>query len=179
MSDPVVTPEFRMSFPYVLSPDKKDKYSLTMLFPEGADLSELKALAKAALKEKWGDNLPKGLRSPFRDQGEKDYEGYEPGCIFTSARSQSMPGVINAKGKKIIDSSEIYPGCYGRAEVTAYAYDVDGNKGVAFGLNHVMKTRDGDQLGGGAGNPTDAFASYIDSGASKESKATNTDDLFD
>lgn len=155
MADIVMTPEFRVSFPAVFKPKRQKgdatsepKYGLTMLFPKGADLSKLKAAAQEAVREKWGDKPPKNLRSPFRDQGEKEYEGYEEGAVFVSASSKQKPGLVDRQRQDIIDETEFYPGCYARATIRAFAYDNNGNKGVAFGLNNVQKLRDGDPLGG-------------------------------
>ena len=155
MADTVMTPEFRVSFPAVFKPKRQKgdatsepKYGLTMLFPKGADLSKLKRAAEEAVKEKWGDKPPKNLRSPFRDQGEKEYEGYVEGAVFVSASSKQKPGLVDRQRQDIIDETEFYPGCYARATLRAFAYDNNGNKGVAFGLNNVQKLRDGDPLGG-------------------------------
>lgn len=155
MADILMTPEFRVSFPAVFKPKRQKgdatsepKYGLTMLFPKGADLSKLKAAAQEAVKEKWGDKPPKNLRSPFRDQGEKEYEGYVEGAVFVSASSKQKPGLVDRQRQDIIDETEFYPGCYARATIRAFAYDNNGNKGVAFGLNNVQKLRDGDPLGG-------------------------------
>jgi len=55
----VMTPEFRMSFPKLFKAEKNDlngkmEFSVTALFPKGADLSKLKAAAHAACVKKWG-----------------------------------------------------------------------------------------------------------------------------
>ena len=157
MADVIMTPEFRCSFPAVFkarsskSDDGSDgtpKYGITMLFAKDADLSKLKAAAKEAAKEKWGDKIPKNLRSPFRDQGDKELEGYVEGCVFITASSLQKPGLVDRNREDIIDETEFYAGCYARATVRAFAYDKKGNKGVAFGLNNVQKLRDGESLSG-------------------------------
>jgi len=156
MATKVMTPEFRVSFPHVFraraaEEGQEPKFSITMLFPKDADLSKLEAAAKDAIKEKWGDKPPKKLRSPFRDQAEKDeYEGYEEGAIFVNATSKSRPGLVDRDVQAIIDEAEFYAGCYARATINAFAYDVKGNRGVAFGLQNIQKLRDGDPLGGRA-----------------------------
>lgn len=159
MTDNVMTPEFRVSYPYLLSPQqpmansasKDPKYSVVMLFPKNADISKLKAAATAAIAEKWGADKakwPKGLRSPFRNQGEKSSEGYVDGAIFVTATSKQKPGVVDASVQPVIDPSQIYAGCYARATVRAYAYSQQGNNGVAFGLQNFQKLREGDSLSG-------------------------------
>lgn len=155
-SETVMTPEFRVSYPNIFEPklnelSGKMEYSLVALFTKGADLSALKKAAEAAIVEKWGADKtkwPKNLRSPFRDQGEKESDGYVPGAIFVTLKSNQKPGVVDANVQPIIDPSQIYAGCYGRATVRAYAYSNKGNNGVAFGLQNFQKTRDGESLTG-------------------------------
>lgn len=161
-----LTPRFRVSFPNVFRPGKamnageEGKYSITALFAKDTDLSVLKKAAKEAAEEKWGTDQskwPKNLRLPFRDQGEKEFEGYEPGCIFITATSKQRPGLVDAKVQDIIEEKDFYPGCYARATVRAFAYDQKGNRGVAFGLQNVQKVADGEPLGGRT-RATDDFA---------------------
>lgn len=158
MPDNVMTPEFRVSYPFIFRPGKamdpgqEPKYSVTMLFPPKADLSALKAAAKAAVVEKWGSDQakwPKGLRLPFRDQGEKDDKsGYVKGAAFIVATSKQRPGLVDAAVQDIIEEREFYAGCYARATIRPFVYDIKGNKGVAFGLQNVQKLREGEPLGG-------------------------------
>ena len=42
----------------------------------------------------------------------------------------------------------MYSGCYVYASVNFYAYNTSGNKGIAAGLNNVLKVADGEPLGG-------------------------------
>lgn len=173
MADKIITPEFRVSFPMVFSPKKGEyedsktafeRYELTMLFDAGADLSTLKAAAKAAAVEKWGDNMPKKLRTPFLDAGEMDYDGYEEGMTFVRLSSNQKPGVVDKNVQPILDKSEFYAGCYARASVTATAYESKDpktgavqNRGVKFYLGNVQKVRDGEPFGKGHSNPEDDF----------------------
>lgn len=171
---PVVTPEFRISYPNLFTPKKnklngKDEYSCTALFKKGADLSKLKAAAKLATEEKWGKDpkkWPANLRSPFRDQAEKAKEvdgnrvlpdGHEEGAIFMNFKALKAPGVVDSKVQDILDESEIYAGCYVRASVNVFAYDQLGNRGISFGLQNIQKLRDGEPLGTRS-RPQDAFS---------------------
>jgi len=163
----VVTPEFRLSYPYLFEPREntlsgKMEYSVTALFPKGANMAVLEAAARAAIEEKWGSDpkkWPKQLRSPFRKQEERAKEdesgntilpdGYVEGAIFINLKASKLaPKIVDRKVKPITDESKVYPGCYGVASVTAFAYDQKGNKGVSFGLNGIQITRDGDSLSG-------------------------------
>jgi len=159
MADNVPTPEFRASFVYIFTPQKAmeagkpDKFTCTMLFALGADLSKMKKAATEALQEKFGARLndpafKARLRSPFRDQGEKSYDGYVPGAIFVTATSKDRPGLVDQNLNDIIDPSQFYSGAYARATVRAFAYDKAGNVGVSFGLQNIQKLRDGESLSG-------------------------------
>ena len=49
-----------------------------------------------------------------------------------------------------MDKEEFYSGCYGRASINFYAFNVSGNKGIAAGLNNLQKLEDGERLSGGS-----------------------------
>lgn len=164
-TEKVLTPEFRVSFPAVFTPrsamdNAEPKYSVVMLFPKSADLSKLKAIAKAAIVEKWGDKIPKDLRSPFRDGDDKELDGYA-GHIFITASSKMKPGLVNGNREAIINVDEFYAGCYARATVNAFAYDRNGNRGVAFGLQNIQKLREGEPFSGKT-KPEDDFDAVSD-----------------
>ena len=178
----VMTPPFRVSFPNVfrakaIKEGDEPKFSISMLFDDGTDLTEMKKAAKEAIKAKWGDKPPKGLRSPFRKGEEKaQFEGYEEGIIFVSANSKNKPGLVNRKNEDIISEEEFYAGCYARATLLAFAYDTMGNKGVTFLLNNIQKLKEGDPLSGKtkASDDFDAFEDedldddFMDEGSSSE-----------
>lgn len=176
----LITPEGRVSFPHVFERSEySDKYEMTLVFPEGTDLSELKEAAAAAAREKWGDKLPANIRTPFRKASEKEIydEHFEPDDIFISFRSSnSRPGVVDSSLKPILDKADFYPGCWARVSANAYAYSHKGNKGVAFGLNNVLKVRDDDSFGGSNSKPEVDFEDF-----KTGDNATNTgsvDDIF-
>ena len=41
----------------------------------------------------------------------------------------------------------VYSGCYARVSLNFYAFNSNGNKGVACGLGNIQKIRDGEPLG--------------------------------
>ena len=49
---------------------------------------------------------------------------------------------------EILDSSELYSGIIGRASINFYAFNSNGNRGIACGLNNIQKLSDGTPLGG-------------------------------
>ncbi len=162
----VVTPEFRVAFPNVFRAKRndlsgKDEYSVVALFKKGENLDALKKAAAAALEKKFGTDKkkwPKNLKTPFRDQADRAKEdestgkttlpkGYEEGAVYLNLRTNQQPGLLNRNKEEILDQSEFYGGCYAMASINAYAYNQKGNAGVAFGLMHVLKTKDGEPFG--------------------------------
>lgn len=153
----VITPMFRVSFPQVFKPkafeSQEPKYSIVMLFDKKADLKALRLAAENAATEKWGDKTkwPKTLRLPFKDGNEKaQLPGYED-TIVVSASSQAKyrPGVVDQARSPITEEDgTFYAGCYARAQLLAFAYDMAGNKGVSFALQNVQKMKDGEPFSG-------------------------------
>ena len=154
----VITGEVRFSYLKVWEPesinDSDPKYSVSILIPK-TDTQTIKAINKAieAAKQagiaKFGGKIPPVMKLPLRDgdQERPDDENYA-GCYFVNANCKNQPGLVYKNGQRIIDSTELYSGCYGRASINFYAFNSNGNKGIACGLNNLMKTRDGDPLGG-------------------------------
>jgi len=188
-TQPIVTPEFRLSFPNLVTPQSfeggRPTFSITMLFPKDADISALKDLAREAATKRWGtdqDEWPKGMRLPFRDGDEKSYAGYED-CTYVraSANEDRKPGTVDAAGQPIINPGvDLYGGCYARAYVNAFAYDKAGNRGVAFGLIHVQKLRDGDAFGASAAPASEVFGTVpgAESGEGVGNTAEPQNDIF-
>ena len=89
------------------------------------------------------------IRTPLRD-GDKDRPDDEvyKGCWFINANSDTAPGIVDADRQPILTRSEMYSGVKGRASINLYAYNVNGNRGVACGLNNLQKISDGTPLGG-------------------------------
>ena len=93
--------------------------------------------------------MPSNLKTPLRD-GDVDREDDEAyaDSYFINANSKIKPGIVDADLEPIMDQSEFYSGCYGRVSLTFYAFNVNGNRGIAAGLQNIMKTDDGEPLGG-------------------------------
>jgi hypothetical protein len=153
MAKKIMTPEFRISFPKLFEPgefDGKLTYSIVMLFPKDADLSALKDAIVTTAEAKWPGKV-KGKKMPFKDGNERDYEDYQD-MIEVKASTKAefgKPVVVDRNRDEILDPSEIYSGCWCRAQVTPYAYDMPVNKGIALGLVAVQKVRDDKSIGGG------------------------------
>lgn len=158
----VITPEAIISYPHIFEPQtppgaNEPVYSCALVFADDVDLTNMKAAASAVAKEKWGDKareMLKGgkIRMPFREDGEE--KGYPVGSTFMNVKSKQQPGVVsiyadeNGKPAVISDPSAIYPGAIVKASLRAYAYDVNGNRGVSFSLGNIQKVRDGQRMDG-------------------------------
>ena len=148
------------------------KYSVSLIIPKSdtATVAKIKAAIQAAYEE--GQSKLKGngktvpplsaIKNPLRDGDlEKPDDAAYAGCYFVNANSATAPGVVDADRQPIIERSEVYSGVYGRASINFYAFNVNGNRGIACGLNNLQKIRDGEPLGGKASAESD-FATEDD-----------------
>ena len=135
------------------------KYSVSLIIPKSdkATVQKIKAAIEAAYKE--GEAKLKGngrtapslasLKTPLRDGDidRPDDPAYE-NAFFINANSASAPGIVDSDRQPVIDRSEVYSGVYGRASINFYAFNSNGNKGIACGLNNLQKIKDSEPLGG-------------------------------
>lgn len=141
------------------------KYSICLLIPkeDKEGVAKIKKAIDAAVQEgvssEWGGKMPKNLKLPLRDGDEEradeapEYEG----MLFMNATSKTKPGIVDRDRNEILDPDEVYSGCWGRASINFYAFDSNGNRGVACGLNHVQKLKDGERLGAARASAEDDF----------------------
>ncbi|CQR74991.1 hypothetical protein SOV_34970 [Sporomusa ovata DSM 2662] len=154
----VVTGKVRFSYANVWEPKSinggDEKYSVSLIVPKAdtKTIADIKAAIEQAKKDgvsKFGGKVPANLKLPLRDGDvdRPDDEAYKD-CYFINANSKDRPGIVDKKVKPILDQSELYSGCYGRASITFYAFNQNGNKGIACGLQNLQKLADGESLGG-------------------------------
>ena len=172
----VITGLCRWSYVNVLQPKALNggnpKYSILLIIPKSdtKTIQKIQAAIQAAYDYEQsklkgsGKSVPKlsTLKTPLRDGDEEhpDDEVYA-NSYFLNAGSVTKPGIVDASCQPIIDQTEIYSGCYGRASLNFYAFNVNGNKGIACGLNNLQKIRDGEPLGGKS-RAEDDFAEFDD-----------------
>ena len=135
------------------------KYFVSLNIPQSdtKTLEKIRAAIQAAYEE--GQSKLKGngrsvpalsaLKTPLRDGDAErpDDEAYA-NSYFVNANSGTAPGIVDADRNPILERSEVYSGVYGRASINFYAFNSNGNKGIACGLNNLQKIRDGEPLGG-------------------------------
>ena len=144
--------------------DETAKFSVTVNFDPAAQktkaFKKLKAAVEKTTENKWGDNRPRKLRTPFLTTDDVDPvpDGIEDGDVFIRLNSTSRPEVVDRNVEPVLDLDKVYSGCYGIVNVQCYPWEhPTGGKGVSFGLGPVQKTRDGDPLGGVAKPAAKAF----------------------
>ena len=145
--------------PYVPAGETKGKYMTNVLIPkqdnESIEAKKTIKFIQQAIEEakkegtisKWGGKEPKKLDLPLRDGDEKDDDVYED-TFYLNAKCATSPGILAPDKTPLLDEDEMYSGVYAAVSVTFYPYDVNGNRGVACGLNNVWKIMDGERLGG-------------------------------
>ncbi|MEG2055109.1 MAG: DUF2815 family protein [Clostridia bacterium] len=159
----IITGECRLSYATLWEPKSINggapKYSVSLIIPKSdtKTVAKIKTAIEAAYRE--GGAKLKGsgkstpplatIKHPLRDGDieRPDDEAYA-NSYFVNANSSSAPGIVDLNREQIMTHSEIYSGVYGRASINFYAFNTNGNKGIACGLNNIQKTRDGESLGG-------------------------------
>ena len=155
----VITGKVRFSYAHVWEPvaneeGGKAKYSVALLIPKSdkKTVAAIHAAVEAAKQQgkvsKFGGKIPANLKLPLRDGDEErpDDEVYANN-YFVNASAATKPGIVDRNRNAIMDKDEFYSGCYGVASVNFYPFTMSGNKGVACGLNNLMKLADGEPLG--------------------------------
>ena len=148
------------------------KFSVSLIIPKSdtKTVAKIKAAIEAAYHE--GESKLKGngrsvpalsvIKTPLRDgDTERPDDPAYANSYFVNANSATAPGIVDADRQVILDRSEVYSGVYGRASINFYAFNSDGNRGIACGLNNLQKIRDGEPLGGKA-RAEDDFATDND-----------------
>ena len=142
------------------------KFSVSLIVPKSdtATVAKVKAAIEAAYKE--GESKLKGngrtvpalsvIKNPLRDGDiERPDDPAYANAYFINANSATAPGIVDAACNPIMNRSEVYSGVYGRASISFYAFNANGNKGIACGLNNLQKISDGEPLGGKASADSD------------------------
>ena len=171
-STKVITGVVRLSYEHVWEPasvnGSNPKYSVSLIIPK-SDTKTIAAINQAidnAIRDgaaKFGGKIPpKGaLKLPLRDgDTEREDEAYRD-AYFINANSTTAPQIVDRSVQPILDRSEVYSGCYARVSINFYAFNSNGNRGIACGLGNIQKVRDGEPLGGKT-SAADDFATDLD-----------------
>lgn len=156
----VVTGRVRLSYCHVWEPNSiqgsKPKYSVSLIIDK-ADTTTITKIEKAidaaidAGVGKFGGKKPNkaSLKLPLRDGDIERDDPAHANAMFVNANSITAPQVVDAALNPILDRAEVYSGCYARVSLSFYAFNTNGNRGIACGLGNIQKIDDGEPLGGG------------------------------
>ncbi len=142
------------------------KYSVSLIVPKSdtKTVAKIKAAIQAAYEEGQGKLKGNGksvpplatIKSPLRDGDiERPDDPAYANAYFINANSATAPGIVDADRNPVLNRSEVYSGVYGRASINLYAYNANGNRGIACGLNNLQLLRAGEPLGGKASAESD------------------------
>lgn len=148
------------------------KFSVSLIIPKSdtVTVQKIKAAIQAAYEEGQaklkgnGRSVPPltAIKTPLRDgDTERPDDPAYANSYFINANSATAPDIVDADCNPILTRSEVYSGVYGRASINFYAFNSNGNKGIACGLNNLQKIRDGEPLGGKSSAASD-FATDVD-----------------
>lgn len=157
MSTKVSTPEI-CRFSYVNLVEAKlapgattPKFGMSVIIPKSNKktiraIEDAISAAEEAGRDKFGKKWV-AKKLPLRDgDKEREDEAYAD-SFFLNANSNNRPGMVDKKVQPILDPKEIKSGDWGNVSLNFYPFNVNGNAGIAVGLNHVQKVKDGEPLG--------------------------------
>ncbi len=156
----------RISFANIWEPKSingsEEKYSVSCLIPKSdkKTLAKIHAAIEAARElgknKKWGGKIPPNLKVPLRDGDidRPDDENYAD-TMFLNATSKDAPQIVDRKVQPILDPMECGSGDYCNVSVNFYAFNANGNRGVAAGLGNIQLIKHGERLAGKASAASD------------------------
>ena len=173
----ITGPNTRWSYANVWEPKSiiggTPKYSISLIIPKSdtVTVAKIKAAIEAAYQE--GQAKLKGnaksvpalslIKNPLRDGDvERPDDPAYADSYFINANSATAPGIVDADRNPVLTRSEVYSGVYGRASISFYAFNSNGNRGIACGLNNLQLLRAGEPLGGKASAESDFATDSFD-----------------
>ena len=172
----VTGPETRFSYCQVWEPTAINggtpKYSISLIIPKSdkVTVTKIRKAIEAAYNDGAGKLRGNGktvpplssIKTPLRDGDieRPDDEAYA-NAWFINANSTTAPGIVDKACEPILDKSLVYSGVYGRAAITFYAFNSNGNRGIACGLQNLQLIRAGEPLGSKS-SPEDDFGDIED-----------------
>lgn len=165
-SSTVITPKARFSYVNIwqaraFEQGDNPKFTITLIFNKSDDLTELRQAHDQVIATDFPDGVPYGAKDPFLVDGAVRYPNdpyYADKLLLNCSQSEDRPPqVVDATNTIITDKSQLYSGCFGHAMISFYGY-FGGSKGVSCSIHGVMKTDDGENLGGESVNAQAGFA---------------------
>ena len=159
---PITTGVVRASYVNIFQPRASQnggdpKYSVTLLIPKNDTATingiyaEIEKAKQEGAQRVFGGSIPPMCKTPIYD-GDGVRPSGEPfgeecrGCLVMTASAKQQPVIVDLNLQNIINPADVYSGCYIKANISFFAYNTNGNKGIGCGLNCVQKHEDGEPL---------------------------------
>jgi hypothetical protein len=183
-SNPIKLTNVRLSFPRLFTPksfqpgqDARFEASF-LLDPANKEhatiLASLKTEMNRLLKEKFGDTIPKGIKTCVKNGDDHDYDGYA-GMKVLASSNKTRPAVVNRNRVPVVEGEKQapYAGCYVNATITLWVQDNQFGKRVNSNLRAVQFVRDGEAFGV---KPVDAEEEFeaLEDGPDTQTKGSST-----
>lgn len=167
----VVTGEVRLSYANLFEAQGihggEPKYSVSLIIPkvDTETLAKIERVIDAAIDAgigKFDGKRPNkvALKLLLRDGDVERHDEAYAGAMLVNANSTTPLQVVGADLKPILNSNEVYSGCYTRVSLSFYAFNTNGNRGIACGLGNIQEFRDGEPLGGNRISAETDFVSF-------------------
>ena len=178
-----LTGEVRLSYVHLAAPwvnpqqpNAEPKYGVTLLIPKTDKatyddiMNSINAAINTAVNGKaWNGVRPPIIPTPIHDGDgvKQDGTAYGPECkghwVMTASRrpQDGKPWVCDISNPNVeLAPQDSYSGMYARCTVHFFGYNTAGKKGIGCSLDGVMKTRDGESLGGAVKPTANEFAQF-------------------
>lgn len=167
----ILTAECRLSYPNLFkpvapygrpdAPQDEWQYGCELLLPKTATacVEDIRKSSEFVINEAvngaWRGAKPNLIPTKIYDGDAPKPDGTPRGdeckghwiIRLRGKRKPQVRSVTNISGPDLTEA-EVYAGCYVRVTFGILAYNTAGKKGLTFILNNVLKTRDGEPLGG-------------------------------
>ena len=177
-----LTGEARLSYVHLAAPyanpqqpNAEPKYGVTLLIPKSDTatyqdlMNSINAAITAAVDKTWKGARPPIIPQPIHDGDGVRQDGtpYGPECkgmwVLTASRraQDGKPWVCDISNTNVeLAPQDAYSGMYARCTVHFFGYNNSGKKGIGCSLDGVMRTRDGESLGGAVKPTANEFAQF-------------------
>lgn len=182
-----LTGEVRLSYVHLAAPyanpqqpNAEPRYCVTLLIPKSdtvtkADIdNSIAAAITAAVDKTWKGVRPPVIPTPLHDGDGVKQDGTSFGAeckgmwVMTASRrpQDGKPWVCDISNPNVeLAPQDCYSGMYGRCTIHFFGYNSGGRKGIGCSLDGVMRTRDGESLGGVSKPNANEFADFVPSPA--------------
>ena len=148
----------RLSFPKLFKAESvqkggEPKFSASFLLNKKTDAAQIELIRTTVEKMKhlkWGDSIPKGVKSCLHDGSEKEeHDGYDDTIMFISSSTPRRPVVVDRDVTPLTaEDTKPYAGCFVNCTLRLWAQDNDYGKRINAELCAVQFSNHGEEFSG-------------------------------